>query len=45
MKDKLWFFAGIPVRGGPQRYIYSRSFNVLINGAFQPIENRRPAQR
>ncbi|HZW88415.1 MAG TPA: TonB-dependent receptor, partial [Myxococcaceae bacterium] len=35
IKDKLWFFAG--VQWSEQRYIYSRSFNVRINGAFQPI--------
>jgi hypothetical protein len=37
IKDRLWFFAG--VQWAAQRYIYSRSFNALVNGAFQPIEN------
>ena len=35
IKDKLWFFAGL--QWSAQRYIYSRSFNRLINGAFEPI--------
>ena len=35
IKDKLWFFAGL--QWAAQRYIYSRSFNRLINGAFEPI--------
>jgi len=35
IKDKLWFFAG--VQWAAQRYIYSRSFNVLNNGALEPI--------
>src|SRR5215472_7696524 len=35
IKDKLWFFAGL--QWSAQRYIYSRSFNVKVNGAFQPI--------
>ena len=37
IKDKLWFFAG--VQWSAQRYIFSRSFNVRQNGAFQPIPN------
>ncbi|HZX40873.1 MAG TPA: TonB-dependent receptor, partial [Myxococcaceae bacterium] len=35
IKDRLWFFAGL--QWAAQRYIYSRSFNRLINGAFEPI--------
>jgi carboxypeptidase family protein/TonB-dependent receptor-like protein len=35
IKDKLWFFAGL--QWSAQRYIYSRTFNVLVNGAFEPI--------
>jgi Carboxypeptidase regulatory-like domain/TonB dependent receptor-like, beta-barrel len=35
IKDKLWFFAG--VQWAAQRYIYGRSFNRLINGAFEAI--------
>jgi len=37
IKDKLWFFAGL--QWAAERYIYSRSFNVLLNGTFQPIAN------
>jgi len=37
IKDKLWFFAGIQFSA--QRYIYSRSFNRLLNGVIEPIAN------
>jgi Carboxypeptidase regulatory-like domain/TonB dependent receptor-like, beta-barrel len=35
IKDRLWFFAGI--QWSAQRYIYSRSFNRLINGHTEAI--------
>jgi outer membrane receptor protein involved in Fe transport len=37
IKDRLWFFAGI--QWSAQRYIYSRSFNRLINGQTEAIPN------
>ena len=37
IKDRLWFFAGF--QWSAQRYIYSRSFNRLINGQTQAIPN------
>jgi hypothetical protein len=37
IKDRLWFFAGF--QWSAQRYIYSRSFNRLINGQTEPIPN------
>jgi hypothetical protein len=35
IKDRLWFFGGF--QWAAQRYIYSRSFNRLINGQFEAI--------
>jgi hypothetical protein len=45
IKDRLWFFAG--VQWAAQRYIYGRSFNRLINGAFEaiPDSTRAPQRR
>ena len=37
IKDRLWFFAGF--QWSAQRYIYSRSFNRLINGQTEAIPN------
>jgi hypothetical protein len=37
IKDRLWFFAG--VQWSAERYIYSRSFNRLINGQTEAIPN------